>query len=326
MSQNGTPSIASVTSRVLDAVGGVVLGKRRETTLLLAALWAGRHVLIEDVPGVGKTTLAKAVARSLGLGFQRIQFTPDLVPADVTGTFMYDARDGEFRYRPGPIMNQLILADEINRASPKTQSSLLEAMEEGQVTIDRETMQLPRPFIVLATQNPVEFEGTFPLPEAQVDRFACRIRLGYPEQAAEMEMLERHPARKWLESLSPVLNADGVLGLSCALEAVHASAPVRQYIVRLAEATRQHPDVVLGASPRASLHLMELARSLAAIRGRDYVLPDDVKELARPVLAHRLVLKAEAIWDGTTPLDVVGSVLRSTAVPRPARTEGGSDR
>ncbi len=317
------PDVAAVTDQVLDAVGRVIVGKRTVTTYILAALWAGRHVLIEDVPGVGKTTLAKAISSSLGLDFQRIQFTPDLVPADITGVFTFDQSDGSFHYRPGPIMSQVVLADEINRASPKTQSSLLEAMQERQITVDRETMELPRPFLVLATQNPVEFEGTFPLPEAQVDRFACRISLGYPDQGAEIEMLGRRPATETLSELQPVTDSAGVLELEACLQDVHVSSHVRRYIVGLSEATRSHPDVTLGASPRASLHLMELSRSLAAIRGRDYVLPDDVKELAPAVLAHRLIIKAESLWDGVTSSDVVRAAIQSTPVPH---AEVGGDR
>ncbi len=314
-----TVDVAAATDRILDSVERVLVGKRLQATYLLAALWSGRHVLIEDVPGVGKTTLARAVAMSLGLSFQRIQFTPDLVPADITGVFLFDQKEGQFRYRPGPIMHQVVLADEINRASPKTQSSLLEAMEEGQVTVDRETFPLPRPFIVLATQNPVEYEGTFPLPEAQMDRFACRIQVGYPDFRAEIDMLGRAPSGRTLAEISPVVGREEIRALSAAVESVHVEQAVREYIVRLAEATRRHSDVTLGASPRASLHLMELSRSLAAIRGRDYVLPDDIKEMADTVWSHRLMIRAEAVWDGTTGSDVVASVLQRTAVPRPAR-------
>ena len=318
--QNISLSIVSeITSSVLDRVDSVLVGKRREATFLLASLWAGGHVLIEDVPGVGKTTLAKTVARSLGLSFQRVQFTPDLVPADITGVFIFNQETADFEFRPGPLMHQMILADEINRASPKTQSSLLEAMEERQITVDQRTFALPRPFIVLATQNPVEYEGTFPLPEAQMDRFACRIRLGYPDQRQEVEMLSRAPVAVSLENIEPVEPLDSLTQVQAQVASVHVAEDVREYIVRLARFTREHQEVALGASPRACQHLMELARSLAAIQGRDYVIPDDVKEMLEPAWAHRLMLKAEAMWEGTSAGHVIEEGIRKTMVPRPSR-------
>lgn len=320
-----TAFIQKITSDTLDWVDTVLVGKRREATFLLAALWAQGHVLIEDVPGVGKTTLAKAVAQALGLSFQRIQFTPDLVPSDITGVFIYDSDKADFVFRPGPLMHQMILADEINRASPKTQSSLLEAMEERQVTVDQQTFTLPRPFIVLATQNPVEYEGTFPLPEAQMDRFACRIQLGYPAKDQEVDMLGRPPVKVALEKIQPLAQAGDLSEANQVVASIHVSREIKEYIIQLARYTREHGEVALGASPRACQHLMELARSLAAIQGRDYVLPDDVKEMIQPVWAHRLMLRAEAMWEGTSSQDILREALQKTSAPRPTRASGRRD-
>jgi MoxR-like ATPase len=299
---------------VIDNVNRVMVGQARQVTYLVAALLAEGHVLIEDVPGVGKTTLAKALALSVGCSFQRIQFTPDLMPADITGASLYRQTSGEFYFRPGPIMNQVVLADEINRASPKTQSSLLEAMEERQVTVDGVTHELPRPFLVLATQNSVEYEGTFPLPEAQLDRFALRIHLGYPDRAGEKEILSRHERGHPLTGLAAVTGADAVIELQRAARRVHVAEAVRGYLVELAAASRAHPEVQLGLSPRATLHLFRLGQAMALLRDRDYVLPDDIKELLIPAAAHRLLLKPEARWEGRSPEQVLESIVASTPV------------
>jgi len=309
--------VRSLVDRVSKRVGEVILGKAWEIRLLLLALLAGRHVLIEDVPGVGKTTLVRTLARALGLRFQRIQFTPDLLPSDITGVNVYDPATGAFRFRPGPIMAQVVLADEINRTSPKTQSALLEAMEEGQVTVDGDTHLLPRPFLVLATQNPIEYEGTFPLPESQLDRFALQVNLGYPDPASERLMLRLHAGRRPADQVEPVADAGEVLAAQAAVAQVHAADAVADYVVRLAEATRRHPQVYLGASPRASLNLLELARASAAADGRDYVLPDDVKRLAEPVLAHRIILQPEARWEDQDARSIIREILQRVPVPMP---------
>ncbi len=318
-------SIHEAARRVRENVGRVLVGKEETVDLLFAALLAGGHVLIEDVPGVGKTTLARALARSLGCTFKRIQFTPDLLPSDVTGITVYNQAEGTFTFRPGPVFAHLVLADEINRATPRTQSALLEAMQEGTVTVDGVTHELPRPFLVLATQNPVELEGTFPLPEAQLDRFLMRIRIGYPDAEEEARILSRFGSDDPLERLEPVVTAEEVLELQAARGTVRVEAPVREYIVALARASREHPDVVLGASPRASLALYRVAQALAAVAGRDYVLPDDVKEAAVPVLAHRLILTPEARMRGTSAEEVVAHLLTTVPVPVEGPSEEGQE-
>jgi len=305
--------------RVEDNVAKVMVGKREAIRRIIIALLCRGHVLIEDVPGLGKTTLVRALARSLGCEFRRIQFTPDLLPADITGTTVFDQARREFVFRPGPLMGQIILADEINRASPKTQSSLLEAMEERQVTVDGVSHRLPEPFMVLATQNPIEYEGTFPLPEAQLDRFILRIRLGYPSQSEEVAILERLAGCHPLDELEPVTSAAEVLTAAGQLAAVYVDDSIKDYIARLARRSRELPEVYLGVSPRASLALFRTARALAAISGRGYVLPDDVKEMAPSVLAHRLILRPEARLDGTVPEDVVSRLLTQVPVPLPHR-------
>lgn len=307
--------IQELTRRVVHAVGQVAVGLERELRLILAALLAGRHVLIVDRPGVGKTTLARALARALGCSLQRVQFTPDLLPADILGTAVYDAGTGTFRYRPGPIMTQLLLADEINRASPRTQSALLEAMEEGQVTVDGRTYPLPQPFLVLATQNPLEQEGTFPLPESQLDRFAVRVSLGYPDPEEERRILTLHAGRRPVDEIQPVTDPEELLRLRRLLDQVRVADEVADYLVRLARATREDERVELGASPRATLMLYELARARAAMDGRDYVLPDDVKELAIPVLAHRIVPRRSPRWDARAVEDVLGDLLARVPAP-----------
>lgn len=292
----------------------VMVGKRHEVELVLVALLSGGHVLIEDVPGVGKTTLVRSLAKSLGCTFNRIQFTPDLLPSDVTGISIYNQRSGEFEFRPGPIFSQIVLADEINRTSPKTQSALLEAMEEGQATVDGVTHALPQPFLVLATQNPIEYEGTFPLPEAQLDRFLLRLRLGYPSAAEEAEIVERAKAQP-LQRLEPVATPAEIVALQEQVRGQHVHADVRDYAVRLVQATRTHRDVYLGASPRASIALYRCAQALALLRGRDYVQPEDVKELAPAVLAHRLVLRPEVRLSAGRTEAVLDEILAAVPVP-----------
>ena len=301
--------------RVQENVARVFLGHPRHVDLLLAALLAGGHVLLDDVPGVGKTTLLKALAASLGLGFRRIQCTPDLLPSDVTGITYFDQKSGEWQFRPGPVLTQVVLADEINRATPRTQSAFLEAMAEQQVTVDGQTYPCPRPFLLLATQNPVELEGTFPLPEAQLDRFLLSLRLGYPSPADEEAMVRRHAAGTPLAALRPVLSVAEVLELQQQALAVHVSAPILAYIVALVRATREGDAVRLGASPRAALALHQASQALALLHGRSYVLPDDVKTLAEPVLAHRLILSGNARLRGITPPDLIREVLTQVPVP-----------
>src|SRR5919206_393761 len=300
---------------VLGNVERVIVGKREEVELALVALLYQGHLLIEDVPGVGKTVLAKSLARSIGCSFKRIQFTPDLLPSDVTGVSIYNQKTGEFEFRAGPIVAHVVLADEINRATPKTQSALLEAMEEHQVTVEGVTRPLPSPFMVLATQNPIEYEGTFPLPEAQLDRFLLRIHLGYPEPVDEAAVLERQMLRHPIEDLRPITNAGELERLQRAVRAVHVDALVQRYIVNVVGLTRDHPDVYLGASPRGSLALMRASQARALLQSRDYVIPDDVKALATAALAHRLIMSPEARMRNATATAVIGSVLQEVPVP-----------
>jgi MoxR-like ATPase len=313
--RGGMREVVTLAERVIDNVERVIVGKRREIELTLLALLCGGHVLIEDVPGVGKTVLAKAVAGSLGCVFKRIQFTPDLLPSDITGVSIYNQHAGNFEYRPGPIVANLVLADEINRATPKTQSALLECMEEGQVTVDGATYALPDPFIVLATQNPIEYEGTFPLPEAQLDRFLIRLSLGYPNRLDEVAMLDRQMRQHPLTSLRQVADGRALKIAQRAIREVHVDAAIKEYVVHLADATRAHDEVYLGASPRGSLALFHAARTLAALRGRDYVLPDEVKELAGPALAHRLIVSPAARMKNMDGRDIVAEVLDTVPVP-----------
>ena len=298
-----------------DSIGRVIVGRGQVVEYVLAAILSEGHVLLDDVPGLGKTVLAKSLARSLGCSFRRIQFTPDLLPSDVTGLNIYDQKMGEFVFRPGPLLAQLVLADEINRASPRTQSALLEAMEERQLTVEGETIPMPRPFLVIATQNPVELEGTFPLPEAQLDRFLVRLRMGYPDAAEEDAILARFERSQPLEELEPVVDAERIRGLARAVEQVQVSEPVRGYMIAIAQATRAEPAFELGASPRATLALMRTSRALAAIRSRDYVLPDDVQEMSRVVLPHRLLLTAEARLRSSTAETVLDQLLDRIPVP-----------
>lgn len=292
-----------------------IQGKPDVIRLSLVTLVSEGHLLLEDVPGVGKTMLAKSLARSVGCAWQRIQFTPDLLPSDVTGVSIWDRKSGEFEFKPGAVFTNICLGDEINRASPKTQSALLECMEERQVTVDGITHDLDEPFMVIATQNPVEHEGTYPLPESQLDRFTMRLSMGYPDRASELEVLERHGSHSILEDLEPVADANGVQILIKMAREVHVAPSLKSYIVDLCVATRDHGDVYLGASPRASLYLLKAARVMAATEARDYVIPDDIKALVVPVLAHRVLLSPEAQMRGTSAEAVLGGLLDRLPVP-----------
>ncbi len=293
----------------------VIQGKHAQVTLALVALVAEGHLLIEDVPGVGKTMLAKAIARSLDCSFRRIQFTPDLLPIDITGVNVFTQERGDFEFRPGAAFANVVLADEINRGSPKTQSALLECMEERQVTVDGVTHHLGSPFMVLATQNPIEHEGTYPLPEAQLDRFMMRLAIGYPDAEAEMEILNTHGVSSTLDSIGPVADAREVAEMVAVARQVHAAPAVRGYIINLAEATRRHPDLYLGASPRASIMLLRGSRAYAAAVGRDFVIPDDIKALAPSILSHRIIPTADAVMAGRGVDVVLSEVLEEVPVP-----------
>jgi MoxR-like ATPase len=306
-------------SKTLEALRAqlahVILGKPEAIDHVLVALLAGHHLLMEDVPGVGKTTLAKALARAFSGAFRRVQFTPDLLPADILGASVYNPRDGSFTFKEGPVFANVLLADEINRASPRTQSALLEAMSEGQVSSEGVTRALPAPFLVLATQNPIEFHGTYPLPEAQLDRFGLRIGLGYPAAEAELEVLFSQADRHPLESVQPVLSAEDVVALQAEARSVRIERSLGRYVVALAEATRRHPQVRLGCSPRGSLMLFRAAQARALLSGRAFVVPEDVKAQAVPVLAHRLGLETKARYGGVSKEDVVREILDGVAVP-----------
>ncbi len=307
--------IQDVAQRVGDNVNSVIVGKESAVELVVVALLSNGHVLIEDVPGVGKTTLAKAIARSLGLAFKRMQFTPDLLPSDVTGVTIFNQKTREFEFRAGPVVAQIVLADEINRATPKTQSALLEAMEERQITVDGVTHPLPAPFLVMATQNPIEYEGTFPLPEAQLDRFFLRVHLGYPEREDEMTVLSAQQRTHPLESLEQVADVSQILAAQAAVREVYVDRLVHEYAIDLARATRDHGDVYLGASPRGSLSLYRGGQALASIRGRDYVIPDDVKELAVAVLSHRVIVSPAARIRSVDTRGIVQEVVDQLPVP-----------
>lgn len=305
--------------RVTANIEQVMVGKRREVQYVLAALLCQGHILLEDVPGVGKTTLVRALAKSLGCEFRRIQFTPDLLPSDVIGVSVWNQKTGEFEFRTGPVFAQVLLADEINRTSPKTQSALLECMEEGQVTVDGLSLPLPRPFLVLATQNPIEYEGTFPLPEAQLDRFLLKLKIGYPSPAEEREIL--HRARTGLlESISAVISEADVIALQEAARDIWVDPSLEGYMISLTGATRQHPSIYLGASPRGTLALYRASQAIALIRGRQYVTPDDVKEMAPLTLAHRLILRPEAQMRGATPESLITDLLAALPVPVEAKS------
>jgi MoxR-like ATPase len=303
------------TKAIVTNIDKVIEGKTATVRLALAVLLAEGHLLIEDVPGVGKTKLAKALARSIDCSVRRIQFTPDMLPSDVTGVSVYNMDTREFEFKPGAIFANLVVGDEINRASPKTQSAMLECMEERQVTTDGVTYQLQTPFMVIATQNPIEMEGTYPLPEAQRDRFTARIAVGYPDPAAELAMLESHGAKDPLDDLEPVTDAVGVRRMIAAVRATHVSDAVKQYAVNLVNATREAPDLRLGASPRATLHLLRTARAVAALEGRDFVLPDDLQSLAVPVLAHRVIQTAEAQLGRRTTDAIMADLVHRLPLP-----------
>jgi MoxR-like ATPase len=308
-------TIREAAERIKANIARVIVGKDDVIDLVMVALLSDGHILLEDVPGIGKTTLAKAIARSIGCSFRRIQFTPDLMPADITGINFFNQKQSEFEFRPGPLLANIVLADEINRATPRTQSALLEAMEEHQFTVEGVTMALPPPFIVIATQNPIELEGTFPLPEAQLDRFFMRVKLGYPSAADEDAVLLRFEDGSPLDDLQPVIEAAEVVKLARLVPRIACEDSVRRYVVEIVRATREHPAYELGASPRGSLSLFRGARALAAIRGRDYVLPDDVKQLAPCVLAHRAILNSQSRLRGRDSDAVLAEVLETVSVP-----------
>jgi MoxR-like ATPase len=308
-------NVSAIANRLTDNVEKVIVGKHQEVRLALIALLCRGHSLIEDVPGVGKTMLAKSIAKSIGCTFKRIQFTPDLLPADVTGVSIFNQQNQKFEFRAGPIIAQIVLADEINRATPKTQSALLEAMEERQVTVDGVTYRMPEPFLVLATQNPIEYEGTFPLPEAQLDRFLMRISLGYPSKVDEITILDSQQYVHPIEKLEQAITAEELLEAQAEVKKVYLDPMIKEYIVSIVEATRNHPEVYLGASPRGSLALYKTSQALAAIEGRDYVIPDDIKALAEVTLAHRIIVSPTARLKNVSTRAVVGEILQSVPVP-----------
>jgi len=308
--------LVRVAHRVGEAVESVIEGKSDAVRLALTVLLAEGHVLIEDVPGVGKTMLAKSLARSTGCSVRRIQFTPDLLPSDLTGVSAYNQERHEFEFKPGPVFANIVVGDEINRASPKTQSALLECMEERQVTVDGRTYALTPPFMVIATQNPIEMEGTYPLPEAQRDRFTARISMGYPSAESELAMLDAHGSSSPLDTLEPVAQAEDIRELISAVRAVHVAESLKQYVIRLVAATRASPELRLGASPRATLHLLRASRARAALDGRDFVIPDDMQALALPVLAHRLLPSAEAVVTQRSPERVLAAIVERLPLPQ----------
>ena len=300
---------------VVDNIERVMIGKRNIAELSVVALIAQGHVLLEDVPGVGKTMMVRALAKSVGAQFKRIQFTPDLLPSDVIGVSIYNPKEMEFQFRPGPIMGNIVLADEINRTSPKTQSALLEGMEEATVTIDGETMEIPKPFFVMATQNPIEYEGTYALPEAQLDRFLLKLRMGYPTQVEEIEILKRAEKAVPIENLNSVISLEDLIHLQKEVKDIMVDDTIKSYIVDLANRTRKDSYIYLGVSPRGSLALMKASQALAMLKGRDFVTPDDVQYLAPFVFSHRMILRSEARYDGITPEDIVERILAKTNVP-----------
>ena len=308
-------TFAQFSQSVQENIAGVVIGKRDVVEMLLVALLADGHVLLEDVPGIGKTTLAKALARSVDCSFARIQFTPDLLPSDVTGINYFNQKDQEFQFRAGPVFSQVLLADEINRATPRTQASLLEAMQERQATIDGHTYPLPAPFMVLATQNPIELEGTFPLPEAQLDRFMLQLQLGYPSLQEEETILERYELSDPMLDLKPVVTVDDLLALRRQVTTIHVSTAVRGYLLQLVRTTREHPLVVLGASPRGTLALFRASQALAALRGRDFVIPSDIQALCPALLTHRIHISPQTRLRGRTPQQIIADITEQVPVP-----------
>lgn len=302
-------------SKVIDNINKVMIGKEDVAVLSLAALLAEGHVLLEDVPGVGKTMLVRTLAKSLDCDFKRIQFTPDLLPSDVTGVSIYNPKTLEFEFRGGPILGNIVLADEINRTSPKTQSSLLEGMEESSVTVDGATVKLSEPFFVMATQNPIEYEGTYPLPEAQLDRFILKLSMGYPSMTDELEMLQRTSVNHPIDSIHSVMSKEELVMIQQEVKEVYIDHNVQEYIVSLVKATREHDDVFLGASPRGSIALMKVSKAYAYIHGRDYVIPDDVKFMSSYVLGHRIILKSESQYEGKTTDQIISSVIENTYIP-----------
>ena len=307
--------VSSIAERVTGNVERVIVGKHREVQRVLIALLCRGHVLLEDVPGVGKTVLAKAMARSLGCGFSRVQCTPDILPSDITGVSIFNQKSQEFEFRPGPVFAQIVLADEVNRATPKTQSALLEAMEERQVTVDGRTHRLPTPFLVLATQNPIEYEGTFPLPEAQLDRFLIRLRLGYPDHASELAVMDAQRKTHPLETIERVVTVDEFVAAQGAVQDIYVDDLIKRYIVDIVTATRQHPDIYLGASPRGSLALYRTSQAHAALSGRDYVVPDDVKAMVGDALGHRLIVSPSARIRNVDGESLVRDIVGQLAVP-----------
>lgn len=307
--------IAETATKLRQNIQKVIVGKDEIINLALIAILCEGHLLLEDVPGTGKTTLAKSIAASLGCTFRRVQFTPDLLPSDVTGIYYYNQKEQEFEFRPGPILAQILLADEINRATPRTQSALLEAMQERQVTVDIATHKLPRPFLVLATQNPIELEGTFPLPEAQLDRFLMKVALGYPDEEGENAILLRFERSDPLETLRPVVETEQIVEMQQEVRTIRVEPSVRKYIVNVCRATRTHDDIQLGASPRATMALYRTCQALAAIDGRDFVIPDDVKQMAPYVLTHRLMVNPQTRLRGRLPEDVIRDVVGAIPVP-----------
>lgn len=307
--------VQEVTERIARSVGQVIIGKRNEVRLTILGLLCRGHILIEDIPGVGKTMMAKALARAIGCTFSRIQFTPDMLPSDVTGVSIFNQKTREFEFRAGPVMAQIVLADEINRATPKTQAALLEAMEEGQVTVDGATYPMSDPFMILATQNPIEYEGTFPLPEAQLDRFLIRIRMGYPAPSEEMTVLSSQQYQHPIANLEQVISVQEMLAAQQAIKQIYVADEIKQYIINLVTASRTHPDVYLGASPRGSLALFRTSQARAAMAGRDYVIPDDVKALAEVTLAHRIIVGPAARIKDISSRTIVQDILRTTPVP-----------
>jgi MoxR-like ATPase len=301
--------------RILDNIGNVMIGKEHVAELSIVALLAGGHVLLEDVPGVGKTLMVRSLAKSVGANFKRIQFTPDLLPSDVTGSSIYNPKELKFEFRPGPIMGNIVLADEINRTSPKTQAALLEGMEEGSVTVDGNTLSLGNPFFVMATQNPIEYEGTYPLPEAQLDRFLFKMNMGYPSPQEEVNILHTTEKKQPINELQSVITLEELQEMQKQVKEVHVDVTVKEYIVDLVNRTRTHQSVYLGASPRGSVALMKAAQAYAFIHGRDYVLPDDIQYLAPYVLPHRIILKSEAKFEGMTAEQVVKKVIDRTPIP-----------